>query len=173
LTLYNRFEMYDPSMRVLTILEILQAKGRVTASELAARLEVSSRTVQRYIARLQDLGVPVTSTRGRGAEYRLKSGFRMPPILFSNEEAFAVALGLSALQHLGLTALAPAVVGVETKLASSFARRRNSNWPFEAFQSAPCRFFNGMSLNLSPVGASLTSALMEKAPAKLAICLLR
>lgn len=103
-------------MRVLTVLEVLQARERVTVSELAALLEVSDRTVQRYVARLQDLGVPVQSTRGRGAEYRLKPSFRMPPIVFSNEEAFAVALGLNALQHIGLTALAPAVVGVETKL---------------------------------------------------------
>lgn len=103
-------------MRVLTVLEILQARGRVTAGELAARLEVSARTVQRYIARLQDLGVPVHSTRGRGAEYRLKPSFRMPPLMLNSEEAFAVALGLNALQHVGLTALAPSVVGVETKL---------------------------------------------------------
>ena len=103
-------------MRVLTVLEILQARGRVTAAELVARLEVSTRTVQRYVARLQDLGIPVTSTRGRGAEYRLNPSFRMPPLFFNNEEAFAVALGLSALQHIGLSALAPAVVGVETKL---------------------------------------------------------
>lgn len=103
-------------MRVLTVLEILQAKGRITAGELADRLEVSVRTVQRYVARLQDLGVPVRSTRGRGAEYRLRPSFRMPPLMLSNDEAFAVALGLSALQHLGLSALAPSVVGVETKL---------------------------------------------------------
>jgi predicted DNA-binding transcriptional regulator YafY len=108
--------MYDPSMRVLTILEILQAKERVSAGELANRLEVSSRTVQRYIARLQDLGVPVSSSKGRGASYRLKPSYRMPPIMFSNEEAFAIALGLNALQHIGLSALAPAVVGVEAKL---------------------------------------------------------
>jgi predicted DNA-binding transcriptional regulator YafY len=108
--------MYDPSMRVLTVLELLQAKERVTAPELAERLEVSPRTVQRYVARLQDLGVPVSSTRGRGAAYRLKPSFRMPPLMFSAEEAFTVALGLHALQHIGLAALAPAVVGVETKL---------------------------------------------------------
>jgi predicted DNA-binding transcriptional regulator YafY len=96
-------------MRVLTVLEILQARERVSAAELARRLEVSSRTVQRYIARLQDLGIPVGSTRGRGAEYLLGPSYRMPPIMFSSEEAFAVALGLAA--------LAPAVVGVDTKLA--------------------------------------------------------
>lgn len=57
-------------MRVLTVLELLQIKGQVTASELAARLELSTRTVQRYVARLQDLGVPVTSTRGDPGDER-------------------------------------------------------------------------------------------------------
>ena len=45
------------------------------------------------------------------------TAFRMPPLMLNDEEAFAVALGLSALQHVGLNALAPAVAGVETKLA--------------------------------------------------------
>ena len=108
--------MYDPSMRVLTILEMLQTKERVPGSELAQRLEVSPRTVQRYVARLQDLGVPVTSSKGRGAFYRLKPSYNMPPLMFSSEEAFTVALGLHALQHIGLTAFSPAVVGVESKL---------------------------------------------------------
>ncbi|WP_019588300.1 helix-turn-helix transcriptional regulator [Deinococcus apachensis] len=109
--------MYDPSMRVLTVLELLQAHERVTGAELARRLEVSSRTVQRYIARLQDLGIPVESTRGVGGAYRLKPGFRLPPLMFSGEEALALALGLHALHHLGLTALAPAVAGAGAKLA--------------------------------------------------------
>jgi predicted DNA-binding transcriptional regulator YafY len=108
--------MYDPSMRVLTILEMLQTKERVPGSELAERLEVSPRTVQRYVARLQDLGVPVTSSKGRGASYRLKPSYTMPPLMFSSDEAFAVALGLHALQHIGLRTFSPAVVGVESKL---------------------------------------------------------
>ncbi len=109
--------MYDPSMRVLTVLELLQAHERVTGAELARRLEVSPRTVQRYVARLQDLGIPVESTRGVGGAYRLKPGFRLPPLMFSGEEALALALGLRALHHLGLTALAPAVAGAGAKLA--------------------------------------------------------
>lgn len=56
--------MYDPIMRVLTVLEILQAREQVSGTELAERLEVSPRTVQRYIARLQDLCVPVEAVRG-------------------------------------------------------------------------------------------------------------
>jgi predicted DNA-binding transcriptional regulator YafY len=103
-------------MRVLTVLEILQARERVSGSELAERLEVNLRTVQRYIARLQDLCVPVESVRGAGGFYFLKPGFRLPPLMFTDEEAFAVTLGLRALRQLGLSALAPATEGAVAKL---------------------------------------------------------
>ena len=108
--------VYDPSMRVLTVLELLQARERVSGPELARRLEVSPRTVQRYVARLQDLGVPVLSTRGVGGAYRLAPGFRLPPLMFSDDEALALALGLRALRHLGLTSVAPAAEGASAKL---------------------------------------------------------
>ena len=108
--------MYDPSMRVLTVLELLQTHGRMSGTDLAGRLEVSVRTVQRYVARLQDLGIPVASTRGPGGFYRLKPGFRLPPLMFGTDEAFAVALGLDALSVLGLTDTAPAAESVRAKL---------------------------------------------------------
>ena len=108
--------MYDPIMRVLTVLEILQAREHVTGAELAKRLEVNERTVQRYIARLQDLCIPVESKRGVGGAYRLKPGFRLPPMMFPDEEAFALTLGLRALRHLGLGAFAPAAEGAAAKL---------------------------------------------------------
>ena len=108
--------MYDPSMRVLTVLELLQTRERMSGADLAARLEVSVRTVQRYVARLQDLGVPVTSTRGPGGSYRLKPGFRLPPMMFGTEEAFALTLGLDALTYLGLGEIAPATSGAKAKL---------------------------------------------------------
>lgn len=109
--------MYDPTMRVLTVLEMLQARERVSGRELAGRLEVSVRTVQRYVVRLQDLGVPVHSTRGPGGAYRLKPGFRMPPLMLGTEEAFALALGLDALSYLGLGEIAAASSGARAKLA--------------------------------------------------------
>ena len=108
--------MYDPIVRVLTVLEILQARDHVSGAELARRLEVNPRTVQRYIARLQDLTIPVESTRGVGGAYRLKPGFRLPPMMFTDEEAFALTLGLRALRHLGLAAFAPAGEGAAAKL---------------------------------------------------------
>jgi len=106
--------MYDPVMRVLTVLEVLQARDFVSGAELAQRLEVDLRTVQRYIVRLKDLSIPVESSRGVGGAYRLKPGFRLPPLLLTNEEAFALSLGLHSLRQVGLSAFAPAT---ETALA--------------------------------------------------------
>jgi len=78
---------------------------------------VSPRTVQRYIARLQDLCIPIEGTPGVGGAYRLKSGFRLPPLMFTDEEAVALTLGLMAIRHLGLSAFAPATEGAGAKLA--------------------------------------------------------
>jgi predicted DNA-binding transcriptional regulator YafY len=108
--------MYDPVMRVLTVLEILQARDFVPGAELAERLEVDLRTVQRYIVRLKDLSIPIESSRGVGGAYRLRPGFRLPPLLLTNEEAFALSLGLRALRQIGLSAFAPATEGALAKL---------------------------------------------------------
>jgi predicted DNA-binding transcriptional regulator YafY len=108
--------MYDPIMRVLTVLEILQAREHVTGAELAERLEVDLRTVQRYIVRLRDLHVPIESSPGVGGSYQLRPGFRIPPLMFTEEEVFALSLGLRALHQLRLSAFAPATEGVLAKL---------------------------------------------------------
>lgn len=108
--------MYDPIMRVLTVLEVLQARDYVTGAELARRLEVNLRTVQRYILRLKDLSIPVESSRGVGGAYRLRPGYRLPPLLLTNEEAFALSLGLHSLRQVGLSAFAPATEGALAKL---------------------------------------------------------
>ena len=107
--------MYDPIMRVLMVLEILQARDHVTGAELTERLEVDLRTVQRYIVRLKDLSIPIDSSRGVGGAYRLSAGFRLPPLLLTNE-AFALSLGLRALRQIGLSAFAPATEGALAKL---------------------------------------------------------
>ena len=101
---------------MLTVLEILQARDFVTGAELAERLEVDLRTVQRYIVRLKDLGIPIDSSRGVGGAYRLRPGYRLPPLLLTNEEAFALSLGLRALDQIGLSAFAPATEGALAKL---------------------------------------------------------
>jgi predicted DNA-binding transcriptional regulator YafY len=88
--------MPRPTARVLALLEILQGGGTHTAAELAERLHVDERTVRRYAEHLLDLDVPVVSVRGRYGGYRLAPGFRMPPLMLTDEEALAVLLGLAA-----------------------------------------------------------------------------
>ncbi|MGQ4490927.1 WYL domain-containing protein [Streptomyces sp. 372A] len=95
--------MPGPTGRVLTLLELLQSGGTRTVAELADRLGVEGRTVRRYVSRLIDLDVPVESVRGRYGGYRLAPGYRLPPLMLSNDEALAVLLGLAAGRRAGLT----------------------------------------------------------------------
>ena len=88
--------MNSPTTRVLALLELLQSHGQLSGRELAERLEVDGRTLRRYIRHLEDLGIPVTSERGLHGGYRLVAGFKLPPLMFTAEEAQAVALGLLA-----------------------------------------------------------------------------
>jgi predicted DNA-binding transcriptional regulator YafY len=108
--------MYFPATRVLTILEMLQSRQRLSGPELASRLEVNTRTVRRYITMLQDLGFPIEAERGRHGFYRLRPGFKLPPLMFTEEEALALTLGLLAVRRLGLTVAAPAVEGTLAKI---------------------------------------------------------
>lgn len=94
--------MSRPIARVLTLLELLQAGGTRTVAELADRLDVDERTVRRYVDHLLDLDVPVESVRGRYGGYRLAAGYRMPPLMLSDDEALAVLLGLVAGRRAGL-----------------------------------------------------------------------
>src|SRR5258708_31364061 len=88
--------MYHPTSRVLTVLELLQARPFITGPELAARLEMDVRTVRRYITHLQDVGIPVEANIGRHGGYRLRPGFKLPPLIFTEEQATAIMLGLLA-----------------------------------------------------------------------------
>src|SRR2546425_11568975 len=108
--------MYHPTTRVLTVLELLQAHRQMSGPKLAERLEVDVRSVRRYITMLQDLGIPVEAERGRYGSYRLRPGFKLPPLMFTEDEALALTLGLLAAHRLGLTAAAPAVEGALAKI---------------------------------------------------------
>jgi predicted DNA-binding transcriptional regulator YafY len=93
-----------PTARVLALLEILQAGGLRTVPDLARALGVDERTVRRYVAHLEDLGVPVEAVRGRYGGIRLVPGYRMPPLMLTDEEALAALLGLIAGRRAGLVA---------------------------------------------------------------------
>lgn len=92
-----------PASRILSMLELLQDRPGITGPQLADRLGVSSRTVRRYVGALQDMGIPVEPTPGRYGGYRLISGFRLPPLMFSAEEAIGLVLAIIAARPHGIT----------------------------------------------------------------------
>jgi len=99
------------------MLELLQAHRSIRGGELAARLAVDERTVRRYAGTLAELGIPVTAERGRYGGYRLLPGFKLPPLMLTDDEAVAVLLGLVAADSLGLTTGAPAAAAAEAKIS--------------------------------------------------------
>lgn len=120
--------MTRPTARVLALLEILQAGGTSTAAELAGRLGVDERTVRRYVAHLVDLDVPVESLRGRYGGIHLVPGYRMPPLMLTDDEALAVVVGLVGSRRAGLrgapaVALESATAKVLRVLPKALARR--------------------------------------------------
>jgi predicted DNA-binding transcriptional regulator YafY len=108
--------MPGPTTRVLAVLELLQTLGRVSGSELAERLAIDVRTLRRYIATLETMGIPITAERGRFGGYALVAGYKLPPLMFSDDEVVALSLGLVAARGLGLADAAPAVASVQAKL---------------------------------------------------------
>ena len=108
--------MSRPTTRVLRFLELLQDHPGLGARELAQELEVGPRTIRRYAVRLQELGIPVEAQRGRAGGYRLRPGFRLPPLMLDDAEATAVTLGLLAARRLGLEEQEPAVDAALAKL---------------------------------------------------------
>jgi predicted DNA-binding transcriptional regulator YafY len=88
--------MYKTSGRLLALLGLLQSRAIWSGAELAARLEVSRRTVRNDIDRLRQLDYPVDAVRGPGGHYRLGVGAKLPPLLLDDDEAVAVAVGLRA-----------------------------------------------------------------------------
>ena len=108
--------MYHPTTRVLAVLALLQAHGRMSGTELAQRIEVNIRTLRRYIIMLQDLGIPIEAERGRNGAYVLSAGFKLPPMMFTNEEALALTVGLISARRLNLADTDRAIESAFAKL---------------------------------------------------------
>ncbi|MFK0292622.1 helix-turn-helix transcriptional regulator [Streptomyces sp. NPDC090442] len=137
--------MPRPTGRVLTLLELLQSGGVRTVAELADRLGVEGRTVRRYVDQLIDLDVPVESVRGRYGGYRLAPGYRLPPLMLSDDEALAVLLGLIAGRRVGLTttertANETAAAKIRRVLPKHIARRLDTLLETLAFTDQPGEF---------------------------------
>lgn len=80
--------------RLLSLLSLLQARRDWPGQVLAERLGVSGRTVRRDVDRLRELGYPIEAALGRDGGYRLAPGSDLPPLLFDDDQAVALAVAL-------------------------------------------------------------------------------
>ncbi|MFP3464173.1 helix-turn-helix transcriptional regulator [Leifsonia sp. SIMBA_070] len=80
--------------RLLSLLSLLQSRRDWPGSVLASRLRVSDRTVRRDVERLREMGYTIGSTMGPDGGYRLDPGDELPPLLFDDDQAVAVAIAL-------------------------------------------------------------------------------
>ena len=112
---WHNSSVADPAARLLRLLGLLQRRALWSGSELAERLEVDARTVRRDVDRLRLLGYQVEGTPGASGGYRLGGGTDVPPLLFEDDEAMAVAvvLGVSA---------TTAVPGIERGVLTALAK---------------------------------------------------
>jgi predicted DNA-binding transcriptional regulator YafY len=108
--------MQTPTARLLELLELLQARPLTTGREIAERLEIDGRTVRRYVAALQAMDIPVEGQRGVGGGYRVRPGYRLPPLMLSDDEAVVVVLGLIAARRQGLDSDSGSVEGALAKI---------------------------------------------------------
>ena len=94
--------------------QLRRARGPMTAAEIAARIEVSTRTVYRYVASLQSLRVPIEGEAGVG--YVLRAGYDLPPLNFDAAEQEALVVGMGLLARTGDSELRAAARRVLTKI---------------------------------------------------------
>ena len=118
--------------RLFQIVQYLRGGRLVTARMLAERLEVSDRTIYRDIADLQSTGVPIDGEAGVG--YVLRSGYDLPPLMFTRDEIVALIAGIRMVKSWGGIAMsraaAEALMKIELVLPAAERQRATSSFVF-------------------------------------------
>jgi predicted DNA-binding transcriptional regulator YafY len=111
------------STRTLRLLSLLQSRRHWSGPELAGRLGVSARTLRRDVDRLRELGYPVDARRGAEGGYTLAPGAVLPPLVLDDDEAVALAVGLSAAAATSVTGIGDASLRALAKLVQVMPAR--------------------------------------------------
>lgn len=112
--------------RIDLVARMLRDRPGITATDLAAELDVSVRSVFRDIELLRERGYPIDAARGRGGGLRLHASWGLGRVLLSSEEAFCTLLSLAVIERLGFPMFAGDVARARRKIVDAFpaAERR-------------------------------------------------
>jgi predicted DNA-binding transcriptional regulator YafY len=126
--------MQKTSARLLSLLSLLQTRRDWPGASLAERLDISERTVRRDVDRLRELGYPIVATKGPAGGYRLSAGTDLPPLLFDDEQAVALAV---ALQTAGLGEPAARALNTVRQVMPARLRHRIDTMRVTAVERTP------------------------------------
>jgi predicted DNA-binding transcriptional regulator YafY len=108
--------MANVATRLISIILMLQRRGTLKASELAEELDVSERTIHRYMGMLDEMGIPIYSERGPYGGFSLVRGYKLPPLVFTPEEATVLYLGAELVKDVWGVSYHDAAIGATAKL---------------------------------------------------------
>jgi len=108
--------MSNVATRLLSMILLLQSRPNRKARELAQELNVSERTVHRYIGMLEEMGIPVYSERGPYGGFSLVRGYKLPPLVFTAEEATVLYMGVNLVRDVWGQTYQQAITAVTAKL---------------------------------------------------------
>jgi len=108
--------MPTTATRLITLILILQRKPGQKAADLANQLGVSVRTLHRYFGMLDEMGVPVYAERGPYGGFSLVPGYKLPPLIFTPEEAVVLSLGTGLVREMWGQVFFDAAQGARAKL---------------------------------------------------------
>jgi predicted DNA-binding transcriptional regulator YafY len=108
--------MANVATRLLSLIMMLQSRPSWKASELASELKVSERTVHRYMSMLEEMGIPLYSERGRYGGFSLVRGYKLPPLIFTAEEATVLYMGANLVRDVWGRTYDDAATAVTAKL---------------------------------------------------------
>ncbi len=108
--------MNKPATRLLTLITLLQRFPNQKAPDLAGQLGISVRSLHRYMEKLDQMGIPIYSERGRYGGFSLMRGYKLPPLVFTADEAVAISLGTHLVEQMWGELYADAAHSVIAKL---------------------------------------------------------
>ncbi len=159
--------MPTTATRLITLILMLQRQPGQKAADLAERLNVSVRTIHRYFGMLDDMGVPVYAERGPYGGFSLVRGYKLPPLVFTPEEAVAISLGANLVSEMWGDLYREAARAALTKLENVLPEEqlKEIGW---AGRSLAATGLNKVDLSLlTPVLAQLRRAVRDRSQVKM------
>ncbi len=154
--------MPSRAARLVTLIMLLQRRPTQQAGELAAALGVSVRSLHRYMAELDEMGIPIYSERGPHGGFSLVRGYKMPPLMFTPAEAVAVYLGTSLVGEMWGRPYAEAATGALAKLDNVLPEEQRHEVAWAQRSLVAIGLHRGDLVALAPILDTVRRAVHEK-----------